>query len=186
MRDSAGHIDQQNVVISVQVSTSGVQANAGNSGSISLPSPPAPSTSNNGQNNGVNLPVQDNAGVDAILNSLPLNLNSPSNSNSSAPITPQTNSSSSNIFIRYNPNQPNTNDNQLLNFPTGSSSIVPNPTTLLISDAQATRTDTSRNRITADDVATKAAFQRQSNAGFALANLLAIVKQTTANRNAAN
>ena len=54
-----------------------------------------------------------------------------------------------------------------------------------IADEQAQRTDANRKPITADDVKTKAIFERQLNAAKALANLLNIVKQATANKNAA-
>lgn len=54
-----------------------------------------------------------------------------------------------------------------------------------VSNEQAQRTDANRKIITADDVKTKAIFERQLNAAKALANLLNIVKQATANKNAA-
>ena len=50
---------------------------------------------------------------------------------------------------------------------------------------QADPSDANRNTITAEDVKSTAIFERQLNAAKALANLLSIVKQATANRNAA-
>lgn len=73
-----------------------------------------------------------------------------------------------------------------MKFPTGGNpNGAPNLGPILIGDSKAPRTPTNRNTITADDVRTRAAFDRQINAGKALANLLSIVKQATANKNAA-
>jgi len=72
-----------------------------------------------------------------------------------------------------------------IKFPTGGNINAPNPTVNLIASSKATRTSSVRNQITADDVKTKAAFERQLNAAKALANLLSIVKQAVANKNAA-
>ena len=71
-------------------------------------------------------------------------------------------------------------------FPTeGSRDVAPNMVPTLLGDSKAQRSDVTRNPITADDVRTRAAFDRQINAAKGLANLLSIVKQATANKNAA-
>lgn len=81
---------------------------------------------------------------------------------------------------------PSTGSYPSVNFPTGGSgNDAPNFTPTLIGDNQATRTGDYRNQITVDDVKSKAIFERQLNAAKALANLLLIVKQATANKNAA-
>ncbi len=72
-----------------------------------------------------------------------------------------------------------------IKFPTGGNVNAPNPTVNLIASNQAARTGAIRNQITADDVRVKASFERQLNAARALANLLSIVKQAIANKNAA-
>lgn len=81
---------------------------------------------------------------------------------------------------------PSTGSYPSVNFPTGGSgNDAPNFTPTLIGDNQAARTGDYRNQITVDDVKSKAIFERQLNAAKALANLLLIVKQATANKNAA-
>ena len=72
-----------------------------------------------------------------------------------------------------------------IKFPTGGNVNAPNFTPTEIAGSRATRTNQNRNEITADDVKTRATFERQVNAAKALANLLSIVKQATANKNAA-
>lgn len=51
--------------------------------------------------------------------------------------------------------------------------------------SQATPSAANRNTITAEDVRAQGTFQRQFNAAKALGNLLAIIKQATANKNVA-
>lgn len=72
-----------------------------------------------------------------------------------------------------------------IKFPTGGNPDVPNFTPTQIASNQAQRTPSNRNTITADDVKARVIFDRQMNAAKALANLLSIVKQATANKNAA-
>lgn len=69
--------------------------------------------------------------------------------------------------------------------PTGSNLDTYNFEPEKISTKQTTPTEKDRNVITADDVRSQAIFTRQLNAAKALANLLSIVKQATANKNAA-
>lgn len=72
-----------------------------------------------------------------------------------------------------------------LQLPTGSVSTTVNYATREISLSQAQPSAANRNTITAEDVRAQGTFQRQFNAAKALGNLLAIIKQATANKNVA-
>ena len=70
--------------------------------------------------------------------------------------------------------------------PTGSTlPNLPNPTVIDIQDTQATPTDSNRRPLNADDVALRAASDRQQNAIRGITNLLRIIDQANANRNKA-
>lgn len=70
--------------------------------------------------------------------------------------------------------------------PTGPApNAAPNLTPLLIETAKAPRLPSDKNKITPDNVKATAIFQRQLNANKAIANLLDIIEQLTANTNAA-
>ena len=71
------------------------------------------------------------------------------------------------------------------NFPTGSTSDIPNYNLRNIATAQANPSAANRNQITPEDVRAQAIFQRQLNAAKALGNLISIIKQATANKNVA-
>ena len=71
------------------------------------------------------------------------------------------------------------------NFPTGSTSDIPNYNLRNIATAQANPSAANRNQITPEDVRAQAIFQRQFNAAKALGNLISIIKQATANKNVA-
>ena len=72
-----------------------------------------------------------------------------------------------------------------LDLPTEGDPDAFNPQLGKIISYQATRSEANRNQITEEDVKTNSVFERQLNAARALANLLDIVRQATANRNVA-
>lgn len=152
----------QSISISQSSSSNIRTAGASDSSASSTPAAPAP----------VELPQPD-SGVSALLDSLNVAAPAPgsgsgSDSAAGSPAPAGTNGAYPNI-----------------KFPTGGNLNTPNPTTNLIASNQAPRSSNIRNQITADDVKTKATFERQLNAAKALANLLSIVKQAIANKNAA-
>jgi hypothetical protein len=67
----------------------------------------------------------------------------------------------------------------------GGPNQAPNTTPMFIESAKAERLPTNKNKITADSVKATAIFERQLNANKAIANLLDIIEQLTANANAA-
>lgn len=69
--------------------------------------------------------------------------------------------------------------------PTGGDTSAINPSLSRISSGRTAPSNSNRNTITVEDVKTTTVFERQLNAAKALANLLDIVKQATANKNAA-
>lgn len=167
-----------NAVRTVTISESSSSSSSGASGS----------TASSGQSGNLRgdtaspqpLPQPD-AGVASLLDSLQVpngNGNSGNNGGSASP-SPSSPAGSAN---------PQSTDGSYpaIKFPTGGSqNAAPNVNPNLIASSRAPRTDTSRVPITADDIKTRAAFDRQINAAKALANLLSIVKQATANRNVA-
>lgn len=154
----------QSISISQSSSSNIRTAGASDSSASSTPAAPAP----------VELPQPD-SGVSALLDSL----------NVAAP-APGSGSGSGSDSAAGSPAPAGTNGAYPnIKFPTGGNLNTPNPTTNLIASNQAPRSSNIRNQITADDVKTKATFERQLNAAKALANLLSIVKQAIANKNAA-
>ena len=173
----------QNTVRTVRISsttTSNIRSNANadlntalfgsSSATVTAPTPVAP------------LPQPD-TGVNALLDSLQVPTSfGPGSAPGSAAASGNTGTPSSlpSSTTSNNGNYPT------INFPTGgNANSAPNLARTFIADEQAQRTDANRKPITADDVKTKAIFERQLNAAKALANLLNIVKQATANKNAA-
>jgi hypothetical protein len=67
----------------------------------------------------------------------------------------------------------------------GGQNQAPNTTPMFIESAKAERLPTNKDKITADSVKATAIFERQLNANKAIANLLDIIEQLTANANAA-
>jgi chromosome segregation ATPase len=63
---------------------------------------------------------------------------------------------------------------------------VPNYVPQTIQTQQTLPSEQNRNQITSEDVRSQSIFERQLNAAKALANLLDIIKQATANKNAAS
>lgn len=70
--------------------------------------------------------------------------------------------------------------------PTGATKTnLPNPTVINIQNIQTTPTDSNRRSTNLDDVALRAASERQQNAIKGITNLLRIIDQANANRNKA-
>lgn len=183
--DAAGSVDERIIVISIRADNS-VAFNAGNifnsqagsTVSVTTSSSSSSSSSSSGNIRGgaqTVAPVtpaplpQPDSGVGALLDSLQL----PSNYAPGA-TAPSTTTAT-----------PSDSSYPTIKFPTGGNVNAPNFTPTEISNSRAPRSTANRNEITADDVKTKATFERQVNAAKALANLLSIVKQATANKNAA-
>lgn len=69
--------------------------------------------------------------------------------------------------------------------PTNADPNLLNITPLIIGTNRASTTNTNRRPINFNNVKFRDAFMRQSNAGLSIGNLLTIVHQAKANRNAA-
>lgn len=128
---------------------------------------------------------QPDAGVASLLDSLQVPSGNGNSGNNGGSASPSPSSPAGSPAGSANP-QSTDGSYPAMKFPTGGSqNAAANVNPNLIASSRAPRTDTSRVPITADDIKTRAAFDRQINAAKALANLLSIVKQATANRNVA-
>lgn len=188
-QDGAGQLDQQIVVIFIDGKSSenlgGIAAISTGSqqSATSQPQTSQPQTQQSSVYQPAPLPQPDSR-VGPLLDSL---LTSSSGS-SAVPSgsSPSTSSPSSSLPTSSSSSFPSTVQTpQPTSYPQGSSSQIPNFTPTIISTQNSTPTSSNRNTITVDDVAEKVIFERQLNAAKAIANLLAIVKQATANKNAA-
>ena len=175
-----------NVVRTVTISESSSSSSGASSSGASA------STASSGQSGNLRgdtaspqpLPQPD-AGVASLLDSLQVPSGNGNSGNNGGSASPSPSSPAGSPAGSANP-QSTDGSYPAMKFPTGGSqNAAPNVNPNLIASSRAPRTDTNRVPITADDIKTRAAFDRQINAAKALANLLSIVKQATANRNVA-